>query len=86
MDKTKGVMAMILVHAVVAEDGTLKVKEPELRGEEIVLALPEQDEAAEEKETDWQAVKAVFKKADALDFPRRSPEEILKDLRELREP
>ncbi len=75
----------MIVHAVVAEDGTLKVKEPALRGEEISLVLSEQENIVEEKETDWEAVKAVFKKADALNFPRRSPEEILKDLRELRE-
>lgn len=74
----------MIVHAEIGEDGLLKISDPELRGKKVTLLFPEPDEL--ERETDWEAVKAVFKKADAMDFPRRNPEDILKDLRELREP
>jgi len=55
-----------------------------LRGKKIILSISEQEETELANETDWKAIKEIFKTADALDFPRRSHGEILKDLHELR--
>lgn len=36
------------------------------------------------KETDWDKVKSILNEFDQLDFPRRTHEEIIRDLHELR--
>ena len=39
---------------------------------------------SETRETDWEGIKAIAREADKLDFPRRTHEEIIRDLHELR--
>ncbi len=74
----------MIVHAEVDENGVVKLSDPEWRGKKITLSLSEHEQDEFERETDWEAIKEIFRKADTLDFPRRSHEEIIKDLHELR--
>lgn len=74
----------MIVQAEISEDGTVKVMDPRFRGKRVNLSLPEQGLEREEK-SNWQTIKAAYRKAEQLDFPRRSYDEILRDLREFRE-
>jgi len=74
----------MIVQAEINEEGIVKVSDPEWRGRKIVLLLPEQERPEFLRETDWEAIEEIFKEADALDFPRRTHEEIIRDLHELR--
>ncbi len=82
-DNEKGEPQMI-VQAEVDENGVVKVCDPEWRGKIIALSLLEQEQDEFERETDWEAIEKIFEEADTLDFPRRSHEEIIRDLHELR--
>ncbi|MEW6234913.1 MAG: hypothetical protein AB1656_05960 [Candidatus Omnitrophota bacterium] len=74
----------MILTAEVTEQGVLRVKSPALKpGDEVILEMRE----AEIRHTGkgrWSDIKKALAKANALDFPRRSHEEILRDLRELR--
>lgn len=72
----------MIVQMEVDETGLVRVSDPAFHGKKIAVSVPETSEPTQE--TDWEAIKAIFRKADALDFPRRSHEEILRDLHELR--
>ena len=72
----------MIVQVEVDETGVVRVSDPALYGKKIMVSVPEASESIQE--TNWEAIKAIFKKADALDFPRKSHEEILRDLHELR--
>ena len=47
----------MIVHVEVNENGFLKVNDPKLRGEELILSLPDRDEAATENKTKWETIK-----------------------------
>lgn len=68
----------------VMENGVLRVKSPELKpGDEVVLVTRDNGIQNANK-GQWSEMKKILKEIDALDFPRRTHEEILRDLHELR--
>ncbi len=73
----------MLIQAEIDENGVIKVRDPKWRGKKITLS--EWNQMEPEGKTNWDAIWKIFQKADALDIPRRSPDEILRDLREFRE-
>ena len=75
----------MLIHAEVDENGMIKVSDPALKGKKILLSIPEQTSEKPEEKTNWDELWKIFKEADKLDIPRKTPEEILKELREFRE-
>ncbi len=75
----------MIVHAEVDENGHVKVIDPDMRGKKIVLATPEDIDEKPKGKTNWDETWNIFKEADALNFPRRSPEEITRELRAFRE-
>ncbi|MBN1903407.1 hypothetical protein JW926_18960 [Candidatus Sumerlaeota bacterium] len=69
----------MILRAEINKDGTLNTKIPKsLWGKKIIIRESESD-------SDWEKIEAVFKKADNLDFPRKTHDDILKELRILRE-
>ncbi len=72
------------IQAEVDEKGVVRINNPALYGKKITLALSDKENEEYERETDWEAIKEIFKKADKMDFPRRTHEEIINDLHELR--
>ncbi len=74
----------MIVQAEVDENGFVKVNDPQWRGEKIVLSLPIQEDSEDANETDWEAIKAIVKQSKSLAIRRRSYEEIIRDLHELR--
>jgi len=74
----------MIVQIEVSEEGLVKVSDPEWRGKKISLSLPDPEHPEFDRETDWEAIKGIVKKANTLDFPRRTHEEIIRDLHELR--
>ncbi len=70
--------------AEVSAEGLLKVKSPSLKkGEEIIIefcdgSIPDSGKGK------WSEIKKEIDKARALNIPRRTYEEILKDLHEIR--
>jgi len=75
----------MIIQAEVSEDGLVKVSDPELRGKKILLAAPDRKEMSSKGKTNCHEIWKIFQEADALDMPRRSHEEILRDLRAFRE-
>ncbi|RJP33224.1 MAG: hypothetical protein C4527_04775 [Candidatus Omnitrophota bacterium] len=70
--------------AEVTEQGVLRVKSPALKpGDEIVLQTCDGGVRNAGKGR-WSDIEKVLKRIDKLDFPRRTHEEILRDLHELR--
>ena len=74
----------MIVKAEIDGNGIVKVKDQNLWGKQISLSLANGTESEFALETDWDAVKAVFRKADSLDFPRKSHEQILRDLHDMK--
>jgi len=97
------------IQAQIDENGMVKVSDPGLWGNTVVMTVvetkkqpaaneteaqpttPEMEEWIHDaqtwkgaKETDWEAIKAIVREMDKLDFPRRSHEEIIRDLHEIR--
>jgi len=72
------------ITAEVTEQGVLRVKSPTLKpGDEVILETRESGVRNADKGR-WSEIEKVLAKADALDFPRRTYEEIIRDLHELR--
>lgn len=70
--------------AEVTEQGVLRVTSPELKpGDQVILETRGSGIINPDK-GHWSDIEKVLAKADALDFPRRTHEEILRDLHELR--
>lgn len=72
------------IKAEITPDGILRVLEPEtVLGTEVFLTV---DNLSEKllKPTSWKNLNKAFEKADRLDFPRRSQEEIIRELRDFR--
>ncbi len=70
--------------AEVTEQGVLRVKSPALKpGDEVILETCEGGIRYTDKGK-WSEIKKALAKANTLDFPRRTHEEILRDLHELR--
>lgn len=72
------------IQAEVDKNGVVRINDPTLYGKKITLTLSDKEHEEYERETDWEAIKKIFKKADKMDFPRRTHEKIIKDLHELR--
>ncbi len=75
----------MIVKGKIDENGVVKVIDPVLHGKEICLSLSDHENEHPEIKTNWQEMKKIFKKIDAMDFPQRTHKEILNDLRDLRE-
>ncbi len=74
-------MALI---AEVTENGVLRVKSPDLKpGDEITLQTCSSQIVNSDK-GNWEDIEKVFEKIDKLDFPRRTPDDILRDLHEIK--
>jgi len=70
--------------AEVTEQGTLRVKSSTLKpGDEVILETCSGGVRNADKGK-WSDIEKALAKADALDFPRRTHEEILRDLHEMR--
>jgi len=70
--------------AEVTEQGVLRVKSPTLKpGDEVILETHNTGVRNADKGK-WSEIKKVLARIDKLDFPRRTHEEILRDLHELR--
>lgn len=74
----------MIVQAEIDENGVLKMSDPKLWGKKVELSLFDSENPDLEKETDWNAIKSIVHKANELDFPRCSHEEIIRDLHDLR--
>jgi len=72
------------IQAQIDENGMVKITDPELQGKDIFLQTSEWKESEIEEKTNWDALWKIFKEADQLQIPRRSNEEILRDLHEFR--
>jgi hypothetical protein len=77
-------MAKYLV-AEIGEEGVVRVKSPDVKpGDQI--HIPIQSEVIPPKNEDWwTAFQQALAKADQLDFPRRTYDEIINELHEIRE-
>ena len=74
----------MILKAEVTENGVLRVKSPALKpGDEVILETRESGIRNADKGR-WSEIEKALAKADALDFPRRTHEEIIRDLHELR--
>lgn len=70
--------------AEVTENGVLRVKSPEFKpGDEVTLQTCS-GQILNSGKGNWKDIEKALSKADALDFPRRTHEEIIRDLHELR--
>lgn len=70
--------------AEVTDQGILRVKSPDLKpGDEVIIETI-MDVAVDSGKGKWSEIKKALAKANSLDFPRRTHEEILRDLHELR--
>ncbi len=75
---------MMALTVEVTEQGVLQVKSPAFKpGDEVVLETCEGGVRNADK-GQWSEIKKVLERIDRLDFPRRTHEEILRDLHELR--
>ncbi len=74
----------MIVQAEIDENGLVKVSDPELRGKKFYFSFPEQEQGEFTRETDWEAIEKIVEETRALNFPRRTHEEIIRDLHELR--
>ncbi len=74
---------MDYLEAEIGEGGVIRVTTPGVnRGDRVSLATRPAIRNADKGW--WSDLKEAFSKADALDFPRRTHEEIIRDLHELR--
>ncbi|GAK53150.1 hypothetical protein U14_04410 [Candidatus Moduliflexus flocculans] len=85
--------------AVVKDDGTLIIKTPQsFWGKKVKVQVDTEQPTTKPQSSptlatqknqaslaQWEQIKAVFYDVDQLDFPRRTLEEILHDLHEMRE-
>jgi hypothetical protein len=73
----------MMLHAQVNEDGTLTAEIPRsLRGKSVLISA---DRSVSSECPDWRKISEILQEADCLDFPRRSHDKILADLRAFRE-
>ena len=70
--------------AEVTEQGMLRVKSPALKPGDVVVLETGMEVAADSEKGKWSEIKKALAKANSLDFPRRTHEEILRDLHELK--
>lgn len=74
----------MILKAEVMENGYLRVTAPELKvGDEILLETKDNGIRNADKGK-WSEMKKIFEEIDKMDFPRRTNEEILRDLHEMR--
>lgn len=74
----------MIVKAKVMENGLLQVTSPELKvGSELMIETRD-DQISESATGKWSDVEKIAEQIDHLDFPRRTHEEIIHDLHEMR--
>ncbi len=72
----------MIFHAEVSKRGILTAKVPKsLWGKKVKVSIKE----TEQEQSNWEKISKIFEEADTLDFPRRSHEDILKELRSFKE-
>ncbi len=70
--------------AKISDQGILRVKSPNLKlGDEVILETGEGKVRNPEK-GNWSDMEKAFEEIDQLDFPRRTHEEIIRDIHEFR--
>lgn len=74
----------MFLKAEVLENGLLRVKSPTVKHGDEVFLETYKIEIHNADKGKWSEIEKVLAKADALDFPRRTHEEIIRDLHELR--
>lgn len=74
----------MILTATVTEQGILRILSPYLKpGDEVVIETSDAG-IRNPDEGKWSDIMKVLEEIDALDFPRRTHEEIIHDLHELR--
>jgi hypothetical protein len=72
----------MILNATVNPDGTLNAMIPKfLWGKQLTISITPQAES----QHSWESINDIFQEVDALDFPRKTHEEILTELRAFRE-
>jgi hypothetical protein len=72
----------MILNATVNQDGTLNAKIPKaLWGQQVTISITSKIEST----SSWDNISEILKEADALNFPRKTHEEIISDLRAFRE-
>jgi hypothetical protein len=72
----------MILHAEVNQDGTLSAMIPAfLWGKKVTVSITPSNES----KSSWEKISEIFKESDALDFTRKTHEEILSELRTVRE-
>ena len=73
---------MLILNGKVSENGVLTAQAPEsLWGKEVIISVMGQ----ELPKSNWEKISAALKEVDSLDIPRKKHENILAELREMRE-
>ncbi|EDN65966.1 hypothetical protein BGP_4471 [Beggiatoa sp. PS] len=73
---------MMILNATINSDGTLNTIIPKfLWGKPVTISITPQTES----HSSWESISEIFQEADALDFPRKTHQEILSELRTFRE-
>ncbi len=67
----------------VAEDGNLRIKSPEIKPGDTISLLTK-PQVINEGKGKWSQIRKALDKVKDVDYPRRTHEEILHDLHELR--
>lgn len=76
----------MLIEVEVTEDGTLKVSpEQHKQGSKMILNAAKGIQEPAVGQGDWNSIKEAFEAFDTLETPRRSHEDILRDLHSYRE-
>ncbi|MEN9424692.1 MAG: hypothetical protein RL122_2075 [Pseudomonadota bacterium] len=73
----------MIVHAEVNQDGSLRASlPPQFRGRKVVLSVVHEENHAA---SNWLAISAALREIDKLPLPHRHIDDILADLRTMRE-
>lgn len=74
------------VNVVISMDGTLKVKNIEnMSGKEFCISANDARDETENRASNAAEIMELFIQGDQMDFPRKTHEELMRELRETRE-
>lgn len=74
----------MIVKAKIGEDGIIKIDDPSLYGKEVDIYVNQEIEELLSGSFNWEKLKEALEDAQSSDFPRRTTEEIMKDIDEMR--
>lgn len=75
-------MALI---AEITDQGILRVKSSTFKAGDEVILEPSEGKVRNPEKGNWSDMEKAFEEIDQLDFPRRTHEEIIRDIHEIRE-